>query len=137
MARKTVLVDVFNLLLAQTGVRTYTEELCEQIFHSAKRKHEYVVVPNYDWVRSTTFFHGKTSKARNVIYHIIYFGWKQVMLPFLARRHKADIIFCPDFIVPAIRTRAVKVPVIHDAFFWENPENYNSHWLRYFKKMIF
>ncbi len=133
---KRILVDVFNLRVAQTGVRTYTEEFCHMIETSDSRRHHYKIVPDFKRVTQSSFFHGKTGKLRNLLYHIIYFFWKQICLPLIAKRFNADVIFCPDFVAPAIKTRALKVPVVHDAFFWERPEYYNSHWLKYFKKMI-
>jgi len=46
------------------------------------------------------------------------------------------VIFCPDFVAPWFKTRATKVAVVHDAFFWEHPEYYNHIWLRYYVAVI-
>lgn len=130
--RKKILVDCLILYVAQTGVRTYLEELCNRAENFQNKKHEYLIVPNFATASSSNFFRGRTSKVRNILFQTIYFFWKQVALPYLAWKHKADIIFCTDFIVPAVKTRATKIPVIHDTFFWESPQNYNKWWLKYY-----
>src|SRR5690606_11787235 len=40
-----------------------------------------------------------------------------------------SIVFSPDILSP-IWARGIKVSVIHDAFFWENPSHYNPLWLK-------
>lgn len=100
------------------------------------RKHDYVIVPDFERVRTSDYFRGKTSRTRNFFFQIIYFFWKQLVLPFLAWRHRADVIFCSDFMVPAFKSRAIKIPVMHDAFFWESPQNYNYWWLKYYLTFV-
>jgi glycosyltransferase involved in cell wall biosynthesis len=134
--KKKVLVDIYYLLVAQTGVRTYTEQLVRQITSGRSMTHEYIVVPDYRATASKGYFRGRTSLFRNLLFHLTYFVWKQIRLPLLAARHKADVILCPDYLTPAWKTKAIKIPVIHDAFFWEDEDNYNKWWLKYFRRAI-
>jgi len=52
-----------------------------------------------------------------------------VILPLLSIKHQSDIVFSPDILSPPL-AKGVKISVIHDAFFWENPDHYNPLWLK-------
>lgn len=134
--RKKVLVDIYYLLVAQTGVRTYTEELVRQISKNKNAAHDYLIIPDYEKIISNNYFRGRTSRFRNLLFQFMYLIWKQIRLPYLAFISKADVIFSPDYLSPAYKTAALKIAVVHDAFFWEDPQNYNRWWLEYFKRSI-
>lgn len=126
-----VLVDVFYLYVAQTGIRTYMVTLCDEILKKNNPEFEYVISPNYQKVKQNQFFRGKTAKWKNILFQLLYFFRKQVIVPILSYFHQADIVFSPDILSPVF-AKGKKVSVVHDTFFWDNPEHYQSLWLRYY-----
>jgi glycosyltransferase involved in cell wall biosynthesis len=126
-----VLVDVFYLYVAQTGIRTYMVTLCDEILKKNNPEFEYIISPNYQKVKQSQFFRGKTAKWKNLLFQLLYFFRKQVSLPILSYYHQAAIVFSPDILSPVF-AKGKKVSVIHDTCFWDNPEHYQSLWLKYY-----
>jgi glycosyltransferase involved in cell wall biosynthesis len=62
--------------------------------------------------------------------------WKQYQLPKAALRNQCTHLLCADFFVPYKKSwkgsELKTIAVLHDAFFWESPEHYNSIWLKLF-----
>jgi glycosyltransferase involved in cell wall biosynthesis len=133
--KKKVIIDIFYLQVAQTGIKTYTETLCGQVSKNSDPELEYVILPSYPQLQNSAFFKGKTPKWKNLLFQFLYFFWKQLVLPIKSYQHRADIIFCPDIIVP-VWGRGKKIAVIHDAFFWESPEHYQPLWRKYYLAML-
>ena len=92
---------------------------------------DYVSSPDFKKLKTNQFFRGKTAKWKNILFQILYFIRKQVVLPFLSYFHQADIVFSPDILSP-IWSRGKKVSVLHDTFFWDNPDHYQRLWLKYY-----
>ena len=126
-----VVVDVFYLYVAQTGIRTYMVTLCDEILKKNNSDFDYVISPNYQKVKQNQFFRGKTAKWKNLLFQLLYFFRKQVVLPILSYFHQADIVFSPDILSPVF-AKGKKVSVVHDTFFWDNPEHYQPLWLKYY-----
>ena len=135
MAKKKVLVDVFYLHVAQTGIKTYMECLCGEIAASDSQEFEFIVSPDPKRIIGSSFFKGKTTRWKNLLYQALYFYRKLVVIPWLSIRHRADLVFSPDILSP-VWARGIKVSVIHDAFFWESPEHYNSLWLKVYLRVL-
>lgn len=131
MSKPKILIDVFYLNVAQTGIRTYMVTLCEEILKNPKTEFDYVISPDFQKVKQNQFFRGKTAKWKNILFQLLYFFRKQVTLPILSYFHKADIVFSPDILSPVF-ARGKKVSVIHDTFFWDNPSHYQKLWLKYY-----
>ena len=129
MTKKVILVDIFYLHVAQTGIKTYIECLCEEIENHASADFEFVLSPSRQAIRDSTFFRGKTAFWKNFLYQGIYFLRKLAVLPWLSVKHQADLVFSPDILSP-LWAKGKKVSVIHDAFFWENPSHYSPLWLK-------
>ncbi|HSJ68316.1 MAG TPA: glycosyltransferase, partial [Anditalea sp.] len=129
--KKKVLIDIYYLHVAQTGIKTYTESLCNQVLVDDGNDFEFIISPPIDKIRKSKFFKGKTPKWKNLLFQALYFLRKQLVLPFLSYRHKADMVFCPDIMIP-LWGRGKRIAVIHDAFFWESPEHYHPLWLKYY-----
>ena len=129
--RQKVVVDVFYLYVAQTGIRTYMVTLCDEILKKNNPEFEYIISPNYLKVKQSQFFRGKTAKWKNLLFQLLYFFRKQVVLPVLSFFHQADIVFSPDILSPVF-AKGKKVSVVHDTFFWDNPEHYQPLWLKYY-----
>jgi glycosyltransferase involved in cell wall biosynthesis len=130
-ARPKILVDVFYLYVAQTGIKTYILTLCEEISKNPDSEFDYVISPSFRKVNQNQFFRGKTAKWKNILFQLLYFVRKQFVLPVLSYVHQADLVFSPDIMSP-IWARGKKVSVIHDTFFWDNPEHYQRLWLKYY-----
>jgi glycosyltransferase involved in cell wall biosynthesis len=129
--RQKVVVDVFYLYVAQTGIRTYMVTLCDEILKKNNPEFEYIISPNYQKVKQSQFFRGKTAKWKNLLFQLLYFFRKQVVLPVLSYFHQAAIVFSPDILSPVF-AKGKKVSVVHDTFFWDNPEHYQPLWLKYY-----
>lgn len=124
MAKKLIVgVDVRDLQTAKTGTKTYLEELCFE-FKSLN-------LPDVNFVFLDSIipvYKGK-NKFLNLIGHARYFVWKQAVLPVKALLLRCDVIFCTDTVVPYLNLGFKTIPVFHDAFFFETPENYGKFWL--------
>lgn len=129
--RPKVVVDVFYLYVAQTGIKTYIVTLCDEILKKNNSDFEYIISPNYQKVKQNQFFRGKTAKWKNILFQLLYFFRKQVVLPILSYYHQAAIVFSPDILSP-IFAKGKKVSVVHDTCFWDTPEHYQSLWLKYY-----
>jgi glycosyltransferase involved in cell wall biosynthesis len=129
--RPKVVVDVFYLYVAQTGIKTYIVTLCDEILKKNNSDFEYIISPNYQKVKQNQFFRGKTAKWKNILFQLLYFFRKQVVLPILSYYHQASIVFSPDILSP-ILAKGKKVSVVHDTCFWDTPEHYQSLWLKYY-----
>ena len=129
--RPKVVVDVFYLYVAQTGIKTYIVTLCDEILKKDNSDFEYIISPNYQKVKQNQFFRGKTAKWKNILFQLLYFFRKQVSLPILSYYHQAAIVFSPDILSPVF-AKGKKVSVIHDTCFWDTPEHYQSLWLKYY-----
>ena len=126
-----VLVDVFYLYVAQTGIRTYMVTLCDEILKKNNPEFEYIISPYYQKVKQSQFFRGKTAKWKNILFQLLYFFRKQVIVPILSYFHQTAIVFSPDILSPVF-AKGKKVSVVHDTFFWDNPEHYQPLWLKYY-----
>ena len=129
--RPKVVVDVFYLYVAQTGIKTYIVTLCDEILKKNNSDFEYIISPNYQKVKQNQFFRGKTAKWKNILFQLLYFFRKQVVLPILSYYHQASIVFSPDILSP-IFAKGKKVSVVHDTCFWDTPEHYQRLWLKYY-----
>ena len=129
--RPKVVVDVFYLYVAQTGIKTYIVTLCDEILKKNNSDFEYIISPNYQKVKQNQFFRGKTAKWKNILFQLLYFFRKQVVLPILSYYHQASIVFSPDILSP-IFAKGKKVSVVHDTCFWDTPEHYQPLWLKYY-----
>ncbi|WP_373493153.1 glycosyltransferase family 4 protein [Aquiflexum sp.] len=131
MGKARILIDVYYLHVARTGIRTYITSLCEEILKREETDFEYIINPDFHATKSKQFFKGNTPKWKNILFQFLYFFRKQVTLPLLSYYHQADLVFSPDILSP-LWSRGKKVSVIHDTFFWDNPEHYQALWLKYY-----
>lgn len=131
-----VLLDLQHLNVATTGIKTYMLELAK-----AARKYSH---PEIEWIfthepekqAEDDSFKGPKSKIQRLNYHLDYFRWKEFQLPDLVKKYKPDVLICPDFVSPAASIPCRRLTVIHDAFFWQMPENYPRWWRKYFLNLI-
>jgi glycosyltransferase involved in cell wall biosynthesis len=136
MKKKTVYVDLFYLNTALTGIKTYILEFCEAVNENSSTDIKYIFSHDYLTQGRSTFYRGNVAYWKKLFYHVYYFIWKQLILPFKVKKSGANVLLCFDFIAPAFPLNVKKMVVIHDAFFWQMPQNYNHIWRKYFITMI-
>jgi glycosyltransferase involved in cell wall biosynthesis len=124
----TIGVDVRDLRVAKTGTKTYLEDLC--IAFKKMNTGEL----RFHFIDTRLPVYTGNKKAFKLLEHLKYQLWKQLTLPFKAFFKRCDIIFCTDNFVPLIHLGYKTIPVFHDAFFFETPENYGRLWLWVYKK---
>jgi glycosyltransferase involved in cell wall biosynthesis len=129
MRKPKILIDVYYLYVAQTGIKTYITSLCEEIKSRKESEFEYIISPDYYETKNRQFFRGNTARWKNIYFQLLYFLRKLFILPILSYYHKADLVFSPDILSP-LWSRGKKVSVIHDTFFWDSPEHYQALWLK-------
>lgn len=124
----TIGVDIRDLRVAKTGTQTYLAELCAA-FNSLQ-------LPDvrFRFLDSWLPVYTGNNKVLKWIEHFKYQLWKQVSLPVKAWLNGCDIVFCTDNFVPLIHLGYRTIPVFHDAFFFETPEQYGKVWLWLYKK---
>lgn len=122
-------IDIRDLKIARTGTQTYLKELCREFKAMEDENYQF-----YFFDTSLPIYKGEF-KALKIIEHIRYQIWKQITLPLKAFFKGCDILFCTDNYVPLIKLGFKTVPVFHDAFFFENPEHFNKHWLWLYRKL--
>lgn len=124
----TIGVDIRDLRVAKTGTKTYLEELCKE-FNAISSSDV-----QFRFIDSILPIYSGTNKLLKWIEHLNYQVWKQFSLPLKALFYECDIIFCTDNFVPLVKLGYKTIPVFHDAFFFETPENYGKLWLWLYKK---
>lgn len=117
-----------DLKVAKTGTRTYLEELCK-----AFKQLESADV-NFKFLDTNIPIYTGNFKLFKLVEHARFQLWKQLTLPLKAFFNNCDIVFCTDNFVPLIHLGYKTIPVFHDAFFFEMPENYGKLWLWLYHK---
>lgn len=137
MAQKIkVFIDTFYYQAALSGIRTYINELVLGAKNSKNNNIEYLFSHDINhWDQNHKFLNPKNRLSR-LYFHVYYFVWKQIILPFKILKYKPDVLICPDYVAPLWRLKTLKLSVIHDTLFWDYPKNYNSLWRKYYTKLI-
>ena len=129
MTKEKVIIDIQYLLMAKTGLNTYIQELLAATAQS--NKYEYLIYPNLYQIEKNNFFKHH-NKWRHISFHFYTLLWKQLVIPLLILWQRPKAIIFPDFHAPLWSLPCAKIIVFHDAFFWENPQDYNKWWLKYY-----
>ena len=122
-------VDIRDLRIAKTGTGTYLKELCIEF-----KKLEDSKIKFHFFDTGIGVYTGE-NKVLKILEHLRLQVWKQIQLPLKAWISRCDVLFCTDNIVPFIQVGYKTIPVIHDAFFFENPDHYNRIWLWFYKNL--
>lgn len=131
-----VLLDLQYLNVATTGIKTYMMELAKAAKTYPHPDIEWVFTHDPEKQAADSTFKNPSSKIQRLNYHMDYFRWKEFQLPDLVRKHKPDLLVCLDFVSPAASLPCQRMTVIHDAFFWQMPQNYPLWWRKYFLRLI-
>lgn len=131
-----VFIDVFYYQATLSGIRTYTNELVLGAINSQNKNIEYLFSHDINQWDHTHIFLNPKNRLIRLYFHLYYFFWKQIILPFKMLKYNPDVLICPDFVAPLWQLRALKLCVIHDTLFWDYPKNYNALWRKYYIKLI-
>lgn len=118
-----IAVDIRYLRIAKTGTRTYLEELCKEFKNLQSDD------IRFHFLDSGLPIYSGNNRILKWVEHLRFQGWKQFTLPIKAFFKNSDIVFCADDCVPLIHLGYQTIPVIHDAFCFEYPQNYSKLWL--------
>ena len=131
-----VFIDTFYYQAALSGIRTYINELVLGAKNSKNNNIEYLFSHDINqWDKNHKFLNPK-SKLSRLYFHLYYFYWKQIILPFKILKHKPNVLICPDYVAPLWGLKTLKLCVIHDTLFWDYPKNYNQLWRKYYTRLI-
>ena len=131
-----VFIDTFYYQAALSGIRTYINELVLGAKNSKNNNIEYLFSHDINqWNKNHKFLNPK-SKLSRLYFHLYYFYWKQIILPFKILKYKPNVLICPDYVAPLWRLKTLKLCVIHDTLFWDYPKNYNRLWRKYYTRLI-
>jgi glycosyltransferase involved in cell wall biosynthesis len=119
-------IDVRDLKKAKTGTFTYLNEIVKSLQIEAKG-HEIILI-NYPF----NIYTGRNYLLKT-IEHLLFFIWKQILLPVICIYKKCDYLFCTDYFLPILRYKTKYYTVFHDCFFFDHPTYYNPLWLAFFK----
>lgn len=131
-----VLLDLQYLNVATTGIKTYMMELANAAVTYPHPDVEWIFSHDPAKQSADQTFKGPQSKIQRLNYHLDYFRWKEFQLPDLVKKHHPDVLICPDFVSPVASLPCRRLTVIHDAFFWQMPNNYPRWWRTYFLNLI-
>ncbi|HAH38195.1 MAG TPA: glycosyltransferase family 1 protein [Algoriphagus sp.] len=131
-----VLLDLQYLNVATTGIKTYMMELAKAARKYPHKEIEWIFTHEPDEQVKDQSFKGPQTKIQRLNYHLDYLRWKEFQLPDLVKKHQPDVLICPDFVSPAASLPCRRLTVIHDAFFWQMPQNYPRWWRKYFLSLI-
>ncbi|MHA7130741.1 glycosyltransferase family 4 protein [Algoriphagus namhaensis] len=131
-----VLLDLQYLNVATTGIKTYMLELAGAALAYPHPDIEWIFTHDPDIQAQDSTYRFPKNKIQRLNYHLDYFRWKEFQLPDLVKKHQPDLLICPDFVSPAAALPCKRMTVIHDAFFWEMPENYPKWWRKYFLSLV-
>lgn len=116
--------DARDLFFAQTGTKTFSEELIREIEKDSSV--DLVILSSKNSRNPKSIF-------SKIWEHIQFIIWKLWTLPRKAQSEKIDYLICPDYVSPFLFLGKVKtLPVFHGCNIWELPQNYNSVWRWYF-----
>lgn len=112
----------------------------QELAHAARRfphpEIEWIFTHDPDVQARDETYKGSQSKIQKLNFHLDYFRWKEFQLPDLVKKHQPDVLICPDFVSPVASLPCRRLTVIHDAFFWQMPNNYPKWWRTYFLSLI-
>ncbi|MDN3204151.1 glycosyltransferase family 4 protein [Algoriphagus sediminis] len=131
-----VLLDLQYLNVATTGIKTYMMELAKAAIQNPHPEIEWIFSHDPDEQAKDNTHKSPKNKFQRLNYHLDYFRWKEFQLPDMIKKHKPDLLICPDFVSPAAKLPCKRMTVIHDAFFWEMPQNYPKWWRTYFLGLV-
>lgn len=124
MTKVRIGYDARDLFFAQTGTRTFSEELIKEIQKDSSV--DLIILSPANTKSPNSIF-------SKILAHFEFIIWKLWTLPRKAQSEKVDYLICPDYVAPFLFLGKIKtLPVFHGCNIWEIPQNYNAVWRWYF-----
>ncbi|MDB9846697.1 glycosyltransferase family 4 protein [Flavobacteriaceae bacterium] len=136
MKKITVLVDLYYLKAAVAGIGSYIRELEASCKDHGSDHIQYIFTHDINKLVGKAIFLNSNYKIIRWIFQIRYLIYKQIQLPLKILFYNADYVICPDYIGPLITFNAKRITVLHDSLFWDQKNNYNVLWRKYFITLI-
>lgn len=114
------------------GVKVYTKRLLPLLFTMGSQ-HRYVLMYQNPKLLGTYAEYANVEEVALRIPGTV--AWDQLAAPWIARRHRVDLIFNPKFTVPLF-TRAKTMFVLHGSEWFEIPEHFRRYDQLYFKTAV-
>lgn len=111
------------------GVKVYTKRILPLLF-TMGAQHRYVLMYQNAKLLGTYAQYPNVQEVALGVPGTVM--WDQLAAPWIARRHKVDLIFNPKFTVPLF-TRTKTMFVLHGSEWFEIPEHFKRHDQWYFK----
>jgi glycosyltransferase involved in cell wall biosynthesis len=124
--RVKVAIDLRDLKKAKTGTFTYLNEITKALELKKDVIDLVLIKYPFDVYTGGNYF-------LKAIEHLLFFFWKQIVLPAYCFFKKCDVLFCTDYFSPVIRLKTRYFVVFHDCFFFDHPSYYNPIWRASFK----
>lgn len=134
MAPLRVLLDATAVPAARGGVGRYVEELAV-----ALQDHVQLVIACHQ--RDRAVFERRAPSSELAVLPVwaqprpVRLLWEQISLPWIARRHRVDVIHSPHYTMPLMSRRPVVV-TLHDALFFSDPELHGTLKAQFFRSWI-
>ncbi|HLW23740.1 MAG TPA: glycosyltransferase family 1 protein [Steroidobacteraceae bacterium] len=114
------------------GVKVYTRRLLPLLFGHGS-EHEYLLIYQNPRLVGTYAQYPNVEEVAARLPGTV--PWDQIAVPWIARRHRVDLIFNPKFTVPFL-TRAKTVFVLHGSEWFVIPEHFKRHDRLYFNFFV-
>ena len=136
MKKVKVLIDLYYFKFAISGIRSYISEFKKAIKEHGSSDIEYIFLGSCNNLKERRLDLKQKNRFQRFYFHLKYLVYKQVYIPIKLFFLKPNFLISLDFVAPIFSFRTKKITVVHDSLFWDQPENYNSFWRKYFISMI-
>jgi glycosyltransferase involved in cell wall biosynthesis len=114
------------------GVKVYTKRILPLLF-SMGSQHRYLLIYQNPKLLGTYASHPNVEEVVCTLPGTV--PWDQLAVPWIARKHRVDLIFNPKFTVPFL-TKAKSVFVLHGSEWFVIPEHFRRYDQWYFKRFV-
>jgi glycosyltransferase involved in cell wall biosynthesis len=114
------------------GVKVYTKRILPLLF-SMGSQHRYLLIYQNPKLLGTYASYANVEEVVATLPGTV--SWDQLAVPWIARKHRVDLIFNPKFTVPFL-TRAKSVFVLHGSEWFVIPEHFRRYDQFYFKRFV-
>jgi glycosyltransferase involved in cell wall biosynthesis len=114
------------------GVKVYTKKILPLLF-SMGAQHRYLLIYQNPRLLGTYAGYSNVEEVVSTLPGTV--PWDQLAVPWIARKHRVDLIFNPKFTVPFL-TLAKSVFVLHGSEWFVIPEHFRLYDQWYFKRFV-
>jgi glycosyltransferase involved in cell wall biosynthesis len=114
------------------GVKVYTKRILPLLF-AMGAQHRYLLIYQNPKLLGTYASHPNVEEVVATMPGTV--PWDQIAVPWIARKHRVDLIFNPKFTVPFL-TKVKSVFVLHGSEWFVIPEHFRTYDQWYFKRFV-